>query len=351
LFLALVVCEVGLGDPGEKISEKPFPQFLVVTGSVTAGVDGSDKTMSLEAGEFVVGLKAHQATGKNAPVWISVRRITSTRATEVWVPEENLVSIQVNNLQDAEELIQQRQKLRNSLKQVNQHLDHSIRAFDFRFDPVIPRLIEIQRNPLLVEAWKDILFAHELNRQQAEGGKPLMSDPYFAEAVLWMSVQSHDDCVRNFVMATHLEQSSQGNLSRQLAYYKILSNYLDEYYRVPDGVVAQGPQLQRAQGRRHFGLGVQSYRGGDFNGAVHHFSNAIQLVPRDPLSWYYRALAFKRLGNLRRAQHDVIIGVKLERQTSDHDGISRGLIGIQGPLRIWLERYRHGDPSLQLVSE
>jgi len=54
---------------------------------------------------------------------------------------------------------------------------------------------------------------------------------------------------------------------------------------------------------------------GKYDLAVADFSEAIKLEPANRLAYRNRAMAYRKLGELRRAQEDYDVMVKLERET------------------------------------
>ncbi len=93
--------------------------------------------------------------------------------------------------------------------------------------------------------------------------------------------------------------------------------------------------------QRMFGNGVHAYFSGDYVKAHEHLTSAIDGGTADPRCYYYRGLAYIRLGREPEARIDFAKGARLE--TRDLDGfynVSRSLERIQGRTRLLLEQNR-----------
>ncbi len=100
--------------------------------------------------------------------------------------------------------------------------------------------------------------------------------------------------------------------------------------------MAQDPILNEL-----YGSGVHEYFGGGYQKAIADLSEAIDGGSKDPRVYYFRALAWWRLGEMPKAQADLATGAKME--SADINGfypVSKSLERVQGAGRLLLERYR-----------
>jgi tetratricopeptide (TPR) repeat protein len=90
-----------------------------------------------------------------------------------------------------------------------------------------------------------------------------------------------------------------------------------------------------------YGSGVHEYFSGNAFQAIKDLSEAIDNKSKDPRVYYFRALAWLRVGDTTKAQADFTAGAKME--SADIDGyypVSKSLERVQGSARLTLERYR-----------
>jgi Meckel syndrome type 1 protein len=90
-----------------------------------------------------------------------------------------------------------------------------------------------------------------------------------------------------------------------------------------------------------YGTGVHAFYAGDYKTAHADFSSVIERGTKDPRAYYFRAMAYLKLGRPDEAKADMIEGAKLE--SADVDGaynVGRALVRIQGRDRLALEKYR-----------
>jgi hypothetical protein len=90
-----------------------------------------------------------------------------------------------------------------------------------------------------------------------------------------------------------------------------------------------------------YGSGVHRYFSGDLRNAHADFTNAIQNGGADPRPYYFRGLAYLRMGRPYEASADFRKGADLE--SNDINGsfqVSKALERIQGGQRLQLERHR-----------
>jgi len=89
-----------------------------------------------------------------------------------------------------------------------------------------------------------------------------------------------------------------------------------------------------------YGQGVHAYFTKDFVDAHAQFTAAIEQASTDPRCYYFRGLAYIKLGRPEDAEQDFARGAALEIEERQYYPIGRSLERIQGPERLQLERAR-----------
>jgi tetratricopeptide (TPR) repeat protein len=90
-----------------------------------------------------------------------------------------------------------------------------------------------------------------------------------------------------------------------------------------------------------YGSGVHAYNSGQYRDAYADLTMAIRSGSKDPRVYYYRGLAYLRLGRPQEAQGDFKKAASLEMADTDHFyQVSKALERIQGTARSQIERYR-----------
>ncbi len=90
-----------------------------------------------------------------------------------------------------------------------------------------------------------------------------------------------------------------------------------------------------------YGSGVHEYFSGGYQKAIADLSEAADGGTKDPRVFYFRALAWLRLGDTPKAQSDLATGAKLESaDVNQFYPVSKSLERVQGSGRLMLERYR-----------
>ena len=204
---------------------------------------------------------------------------------------------------------------------------------------LIQRMPEEQRNDWRV-----------LNRAINSAAKDSVAVPeaYVARAELWTIAGDTNKAVADFRMATDAAVASSRSLAEQSAYLRLLRNALRRLEIAPkpsDGSNANDYETAQT----HFGAGCHLFWRNRFEESLQEFDHAISLIPNEPIYWFYSALAHRRLNSLNAATHDVLIGCFLEKSQRHDREIGRLLTRVQGADRKWLETYRLGDPSQQLL--
>ncbi|HWB11015.1 MAG TPA: tetratricopeptide repeat protein [Pirellulales bacterium] len=90
-----------------------------------------------------------------------------------------------------------------------------------------------------------------------------------------------------------------------------------------------------------YGSGVHAYNTGLYRDAYDDFTMAIKSGSKDPRVYYYRGLAYLRLGRPQEAQADFKKAASLEMADTDRFyPVSKSLERVQGSARAQIERYR-----------
>lgn len=204
---------------------------------------------------------------------------------------------------------------------------------------LIQRLPEAQR-----EDWRRLSKAIT----DAEREDVVVPDAYVARAELWTIAGDTSKAVEDFRRAADTALKGGRSLSEQSAYFRLLRDALERLEQAPRP--AEGARETDYQSAAtHFGVGCRLFWNHALQEAESHFENAITLDPQEPVYWYFRGLTRRQLGNPTGSQHDALIGAFLERSRYRDLDIGRALRRVQGAERAWLDRYRLGDPSQQLL--
>lgn len=163
----------------------------------------------------------------------------------------------------------------------------------------VPALISLQP-PQVQQAWREVQAAIRENAKQRRPAP----EPYFARAEIWSLVNNHDAAMRDYLVAARLSIERGESLETQAGYFNKLYEALDRLDEAPSPAVI-------GSSKSHYGRGVHAFWRNDLRAALMHFEDAVQLEPADPVNWYYRALTYARLGQTRRAQHDVLMAARL----------------------------------------
>jgi len=108
------------------------------------------------------------------------------------------------------------------------------------------------------------------------------------------------------------------------------------YIEVPSWGWAQDPVLSRL-----YGAGVHAYFGGDYIRAHELLTRAIKLGMEDPRVYYYRGLAYLKLGRPEEAEEDFRKGAEIEaKDFGIFYEVGRALERVQGRPRLLIEKHR-----------
>ncbi|MGW8256681.1 MAG: hypothetical protein ACWGMZ_04265 [Thermoguttaceae bacterium] len=90
-----------------------------------------------------------------------------------------------------------------------------------------------------------------------------------------------------------------------------------------------------------YGSGVEAYFSGNYIYAYNRLTAAIKAGSRDPRVYYFRGLAYVKLGRKQDAKLDFQKGANLEiKDVNQFYGVPRSLERVQGSVRQLLESYR-----------
>ena len=159
--------------------------------------------------------------------------------------------------------------------------------------------------------------------------------------------------MRDYLKAIRLAREAGQDLASYSSYFEKLYEALDNWDRVPKPPTTGASDNYHYLAQDHFSHGFSDFWRDDLQSAIRRFDNAVQLDPKNPVYWYYRAVAFKRSGDDRRAQHDACFGAYVEKKCDgDYEQqrhVSHALERLQGNLRQWVEEFRLGDCSHRIV--
>ena len=90
-----------------------------------------------------------------------------------------------------------------------------------------------------------------------------------------------------------------------------------------------------------YGNGVHAYFAGDYVKAHELLTSAIDAGSHDPRCYYFRGLAYLKLGRPQEAEGDFQQGAKLESADLNRTyNVARSLERVQGPARLEVEEHR-----------
>jgi tetratricopeptide (TPR) repeat protein len=188
----------------------------------------------------------------------------------------------------------------------------------------MPELIR-KAGPGMMDAWRKVRKLIDENNTLAN---PL-PEPYLARAELWAKVGNHEEALADQLRAVELLYKGSPSLLEQTRYLKRVQATLDKLKRMPRPYYPADADKLYYRGRTAF------YQC-DYEAAVQEFTESIRLQPEEPLYWYYRALAYKKLGKTDEADRDARVAGSLHRDKKSTKDLGRELERIQGGLRHWL---------------
>lgn len=260
----------------------------------------------------------------------------------LFVRYEQLSEISPSQFEDTEELLAKKSDIKSQLRRIDSEL--IVREYISNREQVddIPKIIELQRDEELIQAWEAIQAAKRINEERAKKELPRYPQPHFAEAMLWKSLSQHEKAIASFVIGGQIATKNGTEIYEITEYYKGLSDYLKNYLNEPYKQNNQVDDIELYANATHlFAQGFEKFRSQNFKDASNYFSEAILLRPEVAGYWFYRAICFYELNQTQRARHDAVIGVSFERNMMKKREASELLTAAQGPGRLWLEKYRN----------
>jgi len=212
----------------------------------------------------------------------------------------------------------------------------------------LPELILTQKNPAIQQAWREVARAVSENETLPEDQR--LPEPYFARAEIWAAAKNYSDSLQDYLTAIKYARKANRDLLTYSAYFDKLYEVTQKLKEIP--VPAAGTHADYAfAAREHYSHGYSEFFSGDLREAMDRFDSAVQLAPDHPLYWYFRALTHRRLGDIQRAQHDVLMGAFFERRYPEwrRRSLNVSFTRVQGKTRKWLESYRRGSPTNRLL--
>jgi len=204
-------------------------------------------------------------------------------------------------------------------------------------------------------------------------------EPYFARAKAWAEAGYYPEAMFDYFDGLEIIKrlpAIEGHPESAFLLYQKHFNELTSTVRAalsqPFSVATMGRKTNHTAGQ-HFSRGYTQFWDAESNKnrqlyqqALQSFSNAISVEFYVPVYWYYRGLAYKRLGQKNQAIYCFLLASQMEKMTVEniennecerehiypvHLNSSFHLTRFQGEERVWLERIRWGDPSNQLLKD
>jgi len=310
---------------------------------VQTGNQWEDRPCFIKSGVFIVQIGEPKISPDSSQL-IKTQFVTQIQGNpkHLFVRFEQLAAISHSHVEGTEELLSKKSEFKRQLKEIDSEL--IVREYISNRDQVddIPKVIQLQRDEELIQAWEAIQSAKRINDERAKKELPLYPQPYFAEAMLWQSLSQHEKAIASFVIGGQIATKNGTDIYEITEYYKGLALHLKNYLNEP---YKQNNELDdtevHANARYLFAQGFEKFRSRNFKDASDYFSEAILLRPNVAGYWFYRAICFNELGQTQRARHDAVIGVSFERNSNQRREASELLTSAQGPGRLWLEKYRN----------
>lgn len=198
----------------------------------------------------------------------------------------------------------------------------------------IPALIRLKKAE---QQWREV---QSLVYEAEKRGKQI-PEVYRARAMMWSSLQNYEKALVDYLRAAEIAINSgpEHDLVTAGTYFYVLLHALQNFRELP-----RPPAVGDA--REYYGAGVHALRDNRLREAVRYFSDAIDLNVYEPVYYYYRSVAYRRLGDLSSAIRDARVGSYYEEKLFDLERrrIDVALEYIQGNDRTWLENIRRGEP-------
>ncbi|MEZ6044044.1 MAG: hypothetical protein R3C11_00365 [Planctomycetaceae bacterium] len=175
--------------------------------------------------------------------------------------------------------------------------------------------------------------------------KTRLADPYFTRAAIWESLGHDANALDDYVTGLAYLRAAAGD---KKVYLNHLERMTQIALRLKERPVptADTEGLVTNKASKLFSRAYQYYFEGQIPESIDCLNAALQLAPDRPEYWIFRSLAYSRLGDYTKAQHDAVLGAHLEKRSNRDEKryISSLLYRIQGERRIWIESFRMGNP-------
>lgn len=322
-----------LGISAECLVRRDAPVWVSQDGRIVT-------TDRVFAGEILV-LPAFPVEASRACDGSEVRWIEYVRHGRVvvgWVPADCLVNLAA--------MRDRARRLVNSLPTTGEPVASDERR--------APALIRMQSEPVQ-RTWRVLEQVIAENQQHARQAKTSeLPEPYLARAELWSLVGNHEDAMDDLGRAATLARASNAAPADFARAFVELEQTLRTARRLPG-------RVHVAEALAYWNDAAKAFRKRRWDVAVAALTDAIQLDPRRPLYWYWRAWVLREMRLDELAERDVRRGVSAEAalrspdkgETSPYaerrealeelDSPYRSrLEPLQSPHRVWIEAFRSG---------
>jgi hypothetical protein len=105
-------------------------------------------------------------------------------------------------------------------------------------------------------------------------------------------------------------------------------------------LAVQSARAQEPSFPRLYDQGVNAFFAGNSCRADALLSEALTFNSQDPRAYYFRALSLIRQGRIDEARGDMLVGARVEAQSTQRYAVGAALERVQGPARLMLEEFR-----------
>jgi tetratricopeptide (TPR) repeat protein len=216
-------------------------------------------------------------------------------------------------------------------------------------------------------------MANELCQENEMFDKDKRSpEPYFTRAPIYRQAGEHALAMMDYFEGLSYVQNQFPSGYQYVPYEKYFNEIKESVEKAlyqPCLVVRLGRNEIDTAGR-YFSQGYTHFWDGKCEKALCNFDNAINIVGKVPIYWYYRGLTYWSLGNKQKATYNFLMASIMEKniveneiakaeQQAEQRGnkvqwankyplqseVSEYLSRFQGNDRMFLEKIRWGDPS------
>jgi hypothetical protein len=219
-------------------------------------------------------------------------------------------------------------------------------------DFTIPEILKLNGQNDLITAYLDICKSIEENEKLAEDKR--LPEPYFARAAVWQKLGNYGEALSDYLTALDCirNQNDESAYALYNQYFNNIRETIKNSLTQPKSPMdLRSEEQQRSD--NHYSRGYSAFWNQNYELALNHFNNAIQVDWKKSHYWYYRGLTYLRLGNGQKAMFNFMFGSNLETLAGHNvrEEISQHLIRFQGNERMFLEEIRTGDPSNTLLQK